>query len=244
MEKNIQNLTNINKIDIVSMWNNIAYERYSQIKNGEDDSFSNVLVPNIISLLSPKAYDYLLDLGCGNGILTKKLDAYAENIVGIDLAEKNIEIAQSNNIFPNINFFVADAENVSFNYKFDCVISNMVLMDAMNIELIIKNVSVLLNNSGDFIFSITHPCYWPIYWDYYKEDWFDYNKEIIIKNNFRIGKKRTVYKTVHFHRPLEFYVKILKENHFIIEDLKELKGKNFNFPRFLLIKAKKEVIYE
>ena len=35
-------------------------------------------------------------------------------------------------------------------------------------------------DSGVFIFSITHPCYWPIYWNYYKEDWFDYNKELNI----------------------------------------------------------------
>lgn len=237
-------LKTINKIDIVTQWDLIAEERFLQINNGEDDSFSNVLVPNIITLLSNKKYENILDVGCGNGILTRKLSSYSTNIIGIDLSKKNIEIAKLHNRNDNVQFHVVDAEKYYSDTKFDCIVSNMVLMDAMNVDIILKNLSKLLNQSGDFIFSITHPCYWPIYWDYFKEDWFDYNKELIIENNFRVGEKSTSYKTVHFHRPLEFYIKVLKNNDFTIEEMKELKGRNFNLPRFLLVKARRGSLNE
>ena len=115
----------------------------------------------------------------------------------------------------------------------------MVLMDAMNIEQIIYNISLLIREHGDFIISLTHPCYWPIYWNYYKEDWFDYSKELIIENNFRIGNTSVEQKTIHFHRPLELYIALLKKYSFNIQVIKELRGKNFNLPRFLIIKCRK-----
>lgn len=237
-------LQSVKKIDIKTQWDSIAEERYYQIQNGEDDSFTNVLLPNMVSLMSDYKYKHILDVGCGNGILTQKLTSFSSYITGIDLSEKNIEIAKLHNLNSNISFYVDDAEKYHSATKFDCIISNMVLMDAMNVDIILKNLSKLLNQSGVFIFSITHPCYWPIYWNYYKEDWFDYNKELIIENNFRVGEKRTSYKTVHFHRPLEFYIKVLKDNNFTIEEMKELKGKNFSLPRFLLVKARRGSLSE
>ena len=236
----MRKLDKIEKKQIIEQWNLIAEERFYQIQNGEDDSFSNILVPNMISLLSSKKYERLLDLGCGNGIFTSNLISYSNEIIGIDLSEKNIKIArrniQSNN---NTQFVVADAETFNSEVKYNCIISNMVLMDVMNVERIVCNISKLLVETGEFIFSITHPCYWPIYWNYYKEEWFDYNKELIIENNFRIGNTSIEQKTIHFHRPLEFYFNILQKNSLNIEVMKELKGKNFNLPRFLLIKCRK-----
>lgn len=241
----MRKLDKIEKKEIIERWNLIADKRFYQIKKGEDDSFSNVLVPNMLSLLSSKKYEKLLDLGCGNGIFTNNLISYSNEIIGIDLSEKNIKIAreniQSNN---NTQFVVADAETFNTAVKYDCIISNMVLMDVMNIERIIYNISKSLAKTGDFIFSITHPCYWPIYWNYYKEDWFDYNKELIIENNFRIGNTSIEQKTIHFHRPLELYFNILQKNSLNIEVMKELKGKNFNLPRFLLIKCRKGESYD
>lgn len=236
----MRKLDKIEKKQIIEQWNLIAQERFYQIQNGEDDSFSNILVPNMISLLSSKKYEKLLDLGCGNGIFTSNLISHSNEIIGIDLSEKNIEIARGNiPLNNNTQFVVADAETFNNDIKYDCIISNMVLMDVMNVDRIVCNISKLLVKNGELIFSITHPCYWPVYWNYYKEEWFDYNKELIIENNFRIGNTSIEQKTIHFHRPLEFYFNILQKNSLNIEVMKELKGKNFNLPRFLLIKCRK-----
>lgn len=237
----MQKLESINKNNIISLWNNIADIRYQQIISGMDDSFSNILVPNMLNLLSSSKYLNLLDVGCGNGLFTKELIPYSKKIFGIDLSERNIEIAKGDvRNFSNINYYVSDAESFDNDIEYDCIISNMVLMDVMNVDRIVCNISKLLIKNGEFIFSITHPCYWPIYWNYYKEDWFDYNKELIIENNFRIGNTSIEQKTIHFHRPLEFYFNILQKNSLNIEVMKELKGKNFNLPRFLIIKCRKE----
>ena len=236
----MQKLESIDKNNIISLWNNIADIRYQQIISGMDDSFLNILVPNMLILLSPGKYQNLLDVGCGNGLFTKELIPYSKRIFGIDFSERNIKIAKDNlRKASNIDYYISDAEFFDNGIKYDCITSNMVLMDVMNVELIVSNISKLLGETGEFVFSITHPCYWPIYWNYYKEDWFDYNKELIIENNFRIGNTTVEQKTIHFHRPLELYFNILQKNSLNIEVMKELKGKNFNLPRFLLIKCRK-----
>lgn len=232
----IERIQTIENKQIVEMWNTIADIRYSQIKNGEDDSFSNVLLPNMLSFLD-KTYASILDLGCGNGLFTRELISYSPKITGIDFSEQNIKLAKQLNT--NISFILSNAENYQSSQKFSCVISNMFLMDARNLKSIISNTTNLLEKNGDFIFSITHPCYWPIYWNYYKENWFDYNKEIIIQNNFRIGQQILEQKTIHFHRPLEMYIQLINENKLELIKMKELKGKYFSLPRFLLIKCKK-----
>lgn len=80
---------------------------------------------NLIELLDPEAHERILDLGCGTGQLTAKIDTLSKEVIGIDKSAEMIATAQSS--FPNIEFQVADASHFTFEKKFDSIFSNATL---------------------------------------------------------------------------------------------------------------------
>ncbi|MDD4994883.1 MAG: class I SAM-dependent methyltransferase [Patescibacteria group bacterium] len=69
----------------------------------------------------------VLDIGCGNGILTREIAKKAKRVVGIDMNKTSIEYAKSHCALPNVEYIVADATQYSFNEKFDRVVVSNVL---------------------------------------------------------------------------------------------------------------------
>lgn len=106
---------NMNKTD--TKWNPKLYnDKHSFVYNyGEE----------LIDLLDPKKDERILDLGCGSGQLTFKINELAEEVVGIDKSPEMIADAKSK--FENIDFKVADASNFLFDENFDSIFSNATL---------------------------------------------------------------------------------------------------------------------
>ena len=71
--------------------------------------------------------DVVLDIGCGNGALTYDVARKAKRVVGIDLNERNIEIARSRFSKENIEFIYGNALASLPGEKFDAVILSNVL---------------------------------------------------------------------------------------------------------------------
>ena len=71
--------------------------------------------------LSPKSR--ILDVGCGSGIpIDKYLFEKGHQIIGIDLSEEQIKLAQKN--LPKAEFVVMDMENITFKPdSFDAIVS-------------------------------------------------------------------------------------------------------------------------
>ncbi len=80
---------------------------------------------SLINLLDPKKDERILDLGCGSGQLTYKINQLSKETIGIDKSLEMIADAQSK--FPNIQFQVGDAEDFKFDKKFDSIFSNATL---------------------------------------------------------------------------------------------------------------------
>ncbi len=79
----------------------------------------------LVDLLHPKLDERILDLGCGSGELTHKINEKAASVVGIDNSPEMIEKARFR--FPLCDFQVADASNFEFNEPFDAIFSNAAL---------------------------------------------------------------------------------------------------------------------
>jgi len=244
--------------ELASEWNNIAILRHKQILDGKDLSYHYVTTPSILKLVkaelkSENSY-CILDAGCGTGDLTFKLSKQKNvDVVGIDLSSQSIKIAQSehkgiaNLSFSNISI-EKYAESSRFWKKYDLIISNMTLMDVSNLDDVLCAISKLLNDNGKFIFSITHPVFWPKYWGYDKLNWFNYRDEIFIETSFNISLYNSNYNTSHIHRPLEMYFEKLSKNNLkiinLIEPLpsSEIEQKypeKWEYPRFMLMKCSK-----
>ncbi len=157
--------------DIANEWDKIALLRQKQIESKKDTSFHQFLLPYIskqIELIENASQKKLIDLGCGSGYLTNYLSLSVKETVGIDLSKKNIELAKNKYTKNNLNFYNSSIEDFSKG-KYEIAVANMVLMDVVNLDKCIKSISNLIVENGNFIFSITHPYFWPKYWKYEDE---------------------------------------------------------------------------
>ena len=98
-----------------------------------------------------------LDLGCGTGILLDYYENYISYYVGVDHSDEMLKIASNNH--PN-SLFINDNICAYFNndIKFDVITSLFDtinhLLDKKYWELLFKNVSLMLNDNGFFVFDI------------------------------------------------------------------------------------------
>lgn len=122
------------------------------------------------SLMEPQFYeDYFLylnqqlpdfhsclDLGCGTGTFTRKLDRFDRYIVGVDLSEEMLEIAREKNA--HVQYIQSDMQKFQSERYFDVVLC---LCDSLNYVLgfenqvqVLKNCFNHLQPNGILIFDI------------------------------------------------------------------------------------------
>lgn len=219
-------------------WDKFAKDRSRQIRTGLDISFNNVLLPNIKNEIQKYDTTNVLDVGCGTGEITKEILKISKHIDAIDPSRVSIELAKEI-CLENIAFYDTCIEKFNTDSVYTLIYSNMVLMNIENLDNVIPKINHLLCKNGIFVFTIIHPCFWSIYKKYSSENNFDYFIETKITLPFDITNEKSKINTSHYHRPLEVYIKKLVNNNLQIINIKELKGENFIFPRFLMITCKK-----
>lgn len=74
--------------------------------NGEEVSCEQLelIVNNIVKRLDLSAKDVVLDMGCGNGLLTKEVAKHVQKIVGLDSTAELYDIAVEYNASNNISY--------------------------------------------------------------------------------------------------------------------------------------------
>lgn len=116
--------------------------------------------------VSPKDGEVILDLGCGTGAYTERLQAeYPGNkIMGIDLSAKCIKTAAKN--IPKVTFKSGDAENTGLpSESVDVVCYFGVLHHFPDMRLVAKEAFRILKPGGRF-FSYDPHLYNPAFWLY------------------------------------------------------------------------------
>ncbi|NEP46696.1 MAG: class I SAM-dependent methyltransferase, partial [Okeania sp. SIO2H7] len=88
-------------------------------------SFVSSLGLDLLELLSPQMGEKIIDLGCGTGHLSYKITSKGAKVIGVDSAPSMISQAHSN--YPNLDFQLQSAADLSFKHKFDAVFSNATL---------------------------------------------------------------------------------------------------------------------
>jgi SAM-dependent methyltransferase len=101
----------------------------------------------VVELLAPQAGERILDLGCGDGVLTAKLAAMGCDVVGVDTSRPQIEAARK----LGVDARVMDGENLAFDNEFDAVFSNAALHWMRHPDKVIGGVYRALRPKGRFV---------------------------------------------------------------------------------------------
>jgi trans-aconitate methyltransferase len=109
--------------------------------------FVSDLAGAVVELLAPRAGERILDLGCGDGVLTTKLAAMGCNMVGVDSSAAQIGAAGQR----GLDARVVDAELLDFDREFDAVFSNAALHWMRQPDAVIAGVWRALKPGGRFV---------------------------------------------------------------------------------------------
>lgn len=235
--------------ELTAQWDLLAEVRDQQISAGIDISFTHVVAPAALQLLADANLARLADVGCGTGHFATIMAPRAGEVVCIDPSSASLAVARRVcSGASNVRFLSASIEEASDTWSGEpatCAVALMVLMTAPNLSRFAQKLSSVLSPGSAFVAVIPHPFFWPNYWGYAMEPWFDYMKEIFIEAPFKISNARTDFRTTHIHRPLGQYVSCFEENGFSLRVLRELRptkdieamySSSWAFPRFVALK--------
>jgi ubiquinone/menaquinone biosynthesis C-methylase UbiE len=218
-------------------WEELA-DWYDQKQGETGDLWHRALIdPVLLRLVGDVQGKDLLDLGCGNGYLARKIARHGARVTAVDSSRRMIENAQHHDPENELKilYFEAGANRIDFlqGGSFDTVYANMSLMDIEDAEGAISQVSRVLRISGKFIASISHPCFdngsknscWliehaPLESTFYRKI-RAYRIPFPNRSPWRIPETNKVQFTTDYHRPLSWYARMLKNVGLAITDLEE-----------------------
>jgi len=104
---------------------------------------------SVIATLEFRGDERILDLGCGDGLLTSRLADHVPGgeVVGIDSSRGMIEAAREKKR-PNIRFMLLDINDIEFDEEFDVVFSNATLHWIKDHRKLLRNVANALRPDG------------------------------------------------------------------------------------------------
>jgi len=126
--------------------------RWSPADYARNAAFVPALGAAALSLLDPKPGEMILDLGCGDGVLTEKIVAAGAVVIGFDSSPEMVEAARSR----GIDAFVVDAETLASPEQaerfgqFDAVFSNAALHWMLDADAVASGVFAMLKAGGRF----------------------------------------------------------------------------------------------
>ncbi|MCW5764339.1 MAG: methyltransferase domain-containing protein [Phycisphaeraceae bacterium] len=214
---------------------------YDAMIGGEapNDHYENVIIPGTIRLLGPTTGMRLLDVACGQGVISRAAAALGADVVGVDAAEDLIKAAQQRGKGPR--YLVGDArelDRLGLEGPFDAATCVMALTNIEPLEPVFTSLSRLIRPGGGLVFVISHPAFrapgqtsWG--WDDKGRRQFRRVDGYLSNGQHRIqmhpGENPDVV-TWTFHRPLQTYARLLRDAGFAIETLEEWPGQRTSQP--------------
>jgi len=188
--------------------------------------------PVVFDVLGSVKNKIILEIGCGNGYLSRLLAERGAKITAVDLSKKFIRIAKEKESAKplGIKYFVRDAANLYGikSRQFDVVISSMMLMDVADAQEVIKEAGRVVKKGGRIVFSITHPVFIEggQKWVRIRIGRKDYSARAVTKYLIPHAKKVVLWvsgaKATQYYRPFSEYFKYLKKAGFLVADLREI----------------------
>ncbi len=132
---------------------------YQELRRKEQNSNDLIIDPALEKLLPDLTGKAVLDLGCGDG---KHCEDFilrgAKGVVGLDISEKMLQIAQTQNANDAIRYLkMSMTEIAKLEERFDFVYSNMAFHYIEDFAAFAKTLFNVLNPGGFLLFAQEHP---------------------------------------------------------------------------------------
>lgn len=101
----------------------------------------------VLDLLNPQPGEAVLDLGCGDGVLTEKIATRGAQVIGVDASEALVAAARAR----GLEVTHADGHALPFTGRFDAVFSNAALHWMTRPAAVIDGVKRALKPKGRFV---------------------------------------------------------------------------------------------
>lgn len=218
-------------------WGGVA-KWYEDLLQGEGTYQKEVILPNLLRLLDLKAGMKVLDLACGPGFFSKEFIKRGAKVIGVDISGELIEIARQSAI--GAEFYVSSADKLPF-IKTGSIDKAVIVLALQNIEdtpAVLKECARVLKDGGTLSLVLNHPVFRNpkvTSWGYdpstssgqaKKGEGIQYRRideylsESKVKIQMHPGDAPEIY-TVSFHRPLQYYFKLLGKTGFAVMRLEE-----------------------
>ncbi len=240
-------------------WENSAFSYHKKVGQKGHEYHQKVILPPLLSMLALDKESSLLDLGCGQGILSRHIPKIA-SYVGLDASPSLIKQAINLSREKTHTFLVQDlSKKISLDRKFSHACFLLSLQNMASPLQILEKVAPFIEKAGKIVFVLNHPCFRiprQSSWGYDERKKLQYRRidsylsflEVPIQ--MEPGKDPSK-QSISFHFSLQDFMQALKQSGFFIEDMKELcshkesvgkKGKVENrarkeFPLFLAVSA-------
>ena len=122
-------------------------DHWSSDRYATNARFVSDLGAGVLGWLDPQAGERILDLGCGDGALTRRLVAAGAEVVGTDFSADMVAGAQA----LGLDARVGDGHALAFDREFDAVFSNAALHWMTRPDAVIAGVARALKPGGRFV---------------------------------------------------------------------------------------------
>ena len=120
-------------------WSAEAYDRHAR--------FVSDLADEVLSWLAPRSGECILDLGCGDGVLSVRMRDVGATVVAVDLDQDMVQAARK----LGVDARIMDGQQLAFEGEFDAVFSNAALHWMTNAEKVLRGIRRALRPAGRFV---------------------------------------------------------------------------------------------
>jgi trans-aconitate methyltransferase len=120
---------------------------WSAANYGTIGSFVSGLAGDVLQMLNAQSGERILDVGCGNGVLTEQIAATGAEVVGVDASAELVEQARGR----GLQVHLLDAADMSFDEEFDALFSNAALHWMLDPDRVAQRMFDALKPGGRFV---------------------------------------------------------------------------------------------
>lgn len=210
-------------------WGGVA-QWYDGVVEDSASYQTSVVLPNLMRMMNVQKGEVVFDVACGQGFFARAFFAAGAEVVGSDISEELITIAQKSSP-REIEFYASPAEQSEFiaDSSIDKIAIVLALQNIERVAPVMSMAARVLKPGGKLFIVLNHPTFRVPG----KSDWgYDEAKRVQFRrvDEYMTERKHVVQMhpggdpsevTFSFHRPLQLYVKHLARVGFAVSALEE-----------------------